>query len=201
MEPFSEYSVNLGPFGNIKLDSTAMAKATSFTITIKLDPFTGKARALLVTNLGAVLANLSCQWGVPVMISSGSNVNVGGIGQSFAGLVSTGVSAFSGNISGVLMGGAGTIGGIADIAKGTVSTVGSAGAMVDHQYDMDFVARFFTIANDDNTNNGRPYCAVSTPATLTGYMVAQKGLVASTAATRPELNAVNTYMEEGFYYE
>lgn len=201
LEPFSEYSLNLGPFGNIKLDSTACAKATSFTIEIKLDPFTGRARAIITTNLGAVLANISAQWGVPVMISSGSNVNVGGIGQTFSGLVSAGVSAAAGSISGVLMGGANAIAGIADIAKGTVSTVGSAGAMVDHQFDLEFIARFFTIANDDNANNGRPYCAVSTPATLTGYMVAQKGLVVSTAATRPELDAVNTYMEEGFYYE
>lgn len=201
LEPFSEYSVNLGPFGNIKLDSTAMAKATSFTITIKLDPFTGKARAMLVTNLGTVLANLSTQWGVPVMISSGSNVNVGGIGQSLSGLVTMGASAFTGNITGTLLSGGNMISGIADIAKGTISSVGASGAMVDHQYDMTFNARFFTIADDDNANNGRPYCAVSTPATLTGYMVAQKGLVASAAATRPELDAVNTYMEEGFYYE
>ena len=201
LEPFSEYSVNLGPFGNIKLDSTAMAKATSFTITIKLDPFTGKARAMLVTNLGTVLANLSTQWGVPVMISSGSNVNVGGRGQSLSGLVTMGASAFTENITGTLLSGGHMISGIADIAKGTISSVGASGAMVDHQYDMTFNARFFTIADDDNANNGRPYCAVSTPATLTGYMVAQKGLVASAAATRPELDAVNTYMEEGFYYE
>ena len=201
LEPFSEYSLNLGPFGNIKLDSTACAKATSFTIEIKLDPFTGRARAIITTNLGAVLANLSAQWGVPVMISSGSNVNVGGIGQTFSGLVSAGVSAAAGSISGVLMGGANAIAGVADIAKGTVSTVGSAGAMVDHQFDLEFIARFFTIADDDNANNGRPYCAVSTPATLTGYMVAQKGLVTSTAATNPELSMINRYMEEGFYYE
>lgn len=201
LAPFSEYSLELGPFGHIDLDSTACAKATSFTITIKLDPFTGKARAIIKTNLGDVLANLSTQWGVPVMISSGSNINVGGVGQATNGLISSLAGAFSGNAAGALHGLGNTIAGIADIAKGTVSTVGSAGAMVDFQHDMEFNARFFTIADDDNTNNGRPYCAVSTPATLTGYMVAQKGLVASTAATRPELDAVNTYMEEGFYYE
>lgn len=201
LEPFSEYRLNLGPFGNIKLDSTACAKATSLTITIKLDPFTGKARAIIKTNLGAVLANLSAQWGVPVMLSSGSNINVGGIGQTFSGLVSTGVSAAAGSIAGVLTGGANTISGIADIAKGTVSTVGSAGAMVDHQFDLEFVARFFTIADDDNTNNGRPYCAISTPSTLTGYMTAQKGLVSSSAATETELRTINNYMEAGFYYE
>lgn len=201
LAPFSEYSLELGPFGHIDLDSTACAKATSFTITIKLDPFTGKARAIIETNLGDVLANLSTQWGVPVMISSGSNINVGGVGQATNGLISSLAGAFSGNAAGALHGLGNTIAGIADIAKGTVSTVGSAGAMVDFQHDMEFNARFFTIADDDNTNNGRPYCAVSTPATLTRYMIAEKGLVTSTAATSPELAMINRYMEEGFYYE
>lgn len=201
LAPYSDYSVDLGPFGHIELDSTACAKATSFTITIKLDPFTGKARALIKTNLGDVLANISTQWGVPVLLSSGSNVNLGGVGQAASGLVSSVASALTGNVVGAAHGLSSSIAGIADIAKGTVSTVGSAGAMVDFQHDMEFNARFFTIADDDNTNNGRPYCAISTPSTLTGFMIAQKGLVTSASATSTELDAINRYMEEGFYYE
>ena len=201
LEPFSEYSLNLGAFGHLKLDSTALAKATSLSITIRLDPYTGRARLLIKTNIGAVVANMTTQWGVPVMLSSGSNVNVGGIGQTLAGAGGTLAAAATGNIAGVGAGLMNYVSGIADMAKGSISTVGSFGSMADHQFAIEFIARFFGIADDDNTNNGRPYCAVSTPATLTGYMVAQKGLVASTAATRPELDAVNTYMEEGFYYE
>ena len=201
LAPFSDYSVDLGPFGHIELDSTACAKATSFTITIKLDPFTGKARALIETNLGDVMANISTQWGVPVLLSSGSNVNLGSVGQSVTGLLSAGAAAFRLDLPGVASGISNSVAGVADIAKGTVSTVGSAGAMVDFQHDMEFNARFFTIADDDNTNNGRPYCAISTPATLTGYMIAQKGLVTNSNATATEMAAVNRYMEEGFYYE
>ena len=201
LEPFSEYCLNMASFGNIKLDSTALAKATTLSITIRPDPMTGRARMIVKTNLGAVVANVTTQWGVPVLLSAGSNINVGGIGQTLAGAAGTLASAASGNILGVGAGLTNYVAGIADVMRGTVSTVGSPGAMDDHQFAMEFIARFFTIADDDNTNNGRPYCAVSTPATLTGYMVAQKGLVVSTAATRPELDAVNTYMEEGFYYE
>ena len=201
LEPFSEYSLNLGAFGHLKLDSTAIAKATSLSITIRQDPYTGRARLLIKTNIGAVVANMTTQWGVPVMLSSGSNVNVGGIGQTLAGAGGTLASAVTGNIAGIGAGLMNYVSGIADMAKGSMSTVGSFGSMADHQFAMEFIARFFGIADDDNANNGRPYCAVSTPATLTGYMVAQKGLVASTAATRPELDAVNNYMQEGFYYE
>lgn len=201
VEPFSEYTLNLASFGSLKLDSTALGKATSLSINIRPDPMTGRARAIVKTNLGAIVANVTTQWGVPVMISAGSNINVGGIGQTLAGAAGTLAAAASGNILGVGAGLGSYVAGIADVMSGTVSTVGSSGAMDDHQFAIDFIARFFTIADDDNTNNGRPYCAVSTPATLTGYMVAQKGLVTSTAATLPELDSINAYMEEGFYYE
>ena len=201
LEPFSEYCLNLGAFGNIKLDSTALAKATTLSITIRQDPYTGRARLLIKTNIGAVVANMSTQWGVPVMISSGSNVNVGGIGQTLAGAGGTLAAAATGNILGIGAGLMNYVSGIADMNKGSMSTVGSFGSMADHQFAIEFIARFFTIADDDNANNGRPYCAVSTPATLTGFMIAQKGLVKSTVATLPELDAVNAFMEEGFYYE
>ncbi|MBP5433242.1 hypothetical protein [Ruminococcus sp.] len=201
LEPFSEYSLNLGAFGHLKLDSTALAKATSLSITIRQDPYTGRARLLIKTNIGAVVANMTTQWGVPVMLSSGSNVNVGGIGQTLAGAGGTLAAAATGNIAGIGAGLMNYVSGIADMAKGSISTVGSFGSMADHQFAMEFIARFFTIADDDNTNNGRPYCSISTPATLTGYMIAEKGLVTSTAATNPELAMINRYMEEGFYYE
>ena len=199
-EPFSEYSLNLGPFGHIKLDSVAVAHNSSISITIRPDPYTGKARCL-VKSYNVTLANLTAQWGVPVIISSSSNINVGGIGQTLAGAAGTMAAAASGNILGIGAGLSNYIAGIADLSKGAISSVGSAGAMADHQFGMEFVAKFYTIADDDNTNNGRPYCAVSTPATLTGFMIAQKGLVTSTLAAATELDAINAYMEEGFYYE
>lgn len=201
LEPFSEYSLNMASFGNIKLDSTALAKATTLSITIRPDPMTGRARMIVKTNIGAVVANVTTQWGVPILMSSGSNVNVGGIGQTLAGAAGLLSSTASGNILGVGAGLANFVAGIADIPRGTISTVGSPGAMDDHQFAMEFIARFYTIADDDNTNNGRPYCAISTPSTLTGFMIAQKGLVSSSSATRTELDAINRYMEEGFYYE
>lgn len=201
VEPFSEYTLNLASFGSLKLDSTALGKATSLAITIRPDPMTGRARAIVKTNLGAIVANVTTQWGVPVMISAGSNINVGGIGQTLAGAAGTLAAAASGNILGVGAGLGNYVAGIADVMSGTVSTVGSSGAMDDHQFAIDFIARFFTIADDDNTNNGRPYCAISTPSTLTGYMIAQKGLVSSSAATEAELRTINNYMEAGFYYE
>lgn len=201
LAPASDYSVNLWSFGNISLDSSALADAASLSISIARDPGTGRARCIIKTNTGALLANAATQWGVPILLSSGTNINLSGAVQSLGGAVTMGAGIATGN-AGLLIGGLSNyVSGIMDAKKGAYATVGSTGAMIDYKNDMELIARFFTIADDDNTNNGRPYCAVSTPATLTGYMVAQKGLVTSTAATRPELDAVNNYMQEGFYYE
>ena len=201
LEPFSDYCVNLWSFGNIKLDSSALADATSISINIARDPNTGKARCIAKTNTGALVINAATQWGVPLSLSSGSYINMNGLSQNIAGAVGMGAGIATGNAN-LLMGGLSNyVSGILEAKAGSYSTIGSTGAMIDYKNDMELIARFFTLANDDNANNGRPYCAISTPATLTGYMIAEKGLVASTAATRPELDAVNTYMEEGFYYE
>ena len=109
--------------------------------------------------------------------------------------------AITGDIPGAISGAVSTVKGIGDMIKGAVSTSGSTGSIIDHQTDKVLYSRFFTVADDDNANCGRPYCAKTTPATLTGYMKAQKGLVQSAAASRPELDAVNAYMEGGFYFE
>ena len=125
-------------------------------------------------------------------------------GAAITSAISAGMgtaAAILGDIPGAISGAVNTVQGIGDMVKGTVSTSGSTGSIIDHQTDIVLYSRFFTVADDDNANMGRPYCRISTPATLNGYMVAQKGLVQSAQATRPELDAVNAYMEGGFYFE
>lgn len=201
LSPFSEYSLNLASFGNIKLDSTALVGASTINIDILPDPFTGMARAVITTNTGALLANLATQWGVPLRISSFGQYSVANGLQVAGGLIGTVAGVAGGSVESILGGIGSTIKGVEGMAKGSFSTVGSTGAIIDHQTNKTLYARFFTIANDDNTNNGRPYCAVNTPAALGGYMSAQKGVVASSTASKVELDAINSYMEEGFYYE
>ena len=201
LKPFSEYDLTLSSFGNIKLDAAAVATATSLDISIKPDPFTGMARCIVETDTGALLANVAAQWGVPLRIATFGQFSVAnilgtaGAAAAFAGGVASGEA---GSIVGGLTG---TVKGIENMLKGSFDTVGSTGAIIDHQTDKVLYARFYTIADDDNANNGRPYCSVNTPGTLQGYLKAQKGLVTSSRAIRTELDAINTYMEEGFYYE
>lgn len=201
LAPCSEYELQLPPFGTISLDTTALMDATSITISILPDALTGACRCIITTDTNATLADLSGRYGVPVQLTSQVNMNYG---AAITSAISAGFgagAALTGDIPGAIAGAVNTVKGIGDMVKGSVSTSGSTGSIIDHQTDKVLYSRFFTVADDDNANCGRPYCAKTTPATLTGYMQAQKGLVQSSAATRPELDAVNAYMEGGFYYE
>lgn len=201
LAPCSEYSLQLPPFGTIQLDTTALMDATTLNITITMDALTGACRCVITTDTNATIADLSGQWGVPIQVASTVNNNLLAGAQA---LINAGVgtaAAVTGNVAGAISGALGTVSGIGDMIKGSVSISGSTGSVIDHQTDKVLYSRFFTVADDDNANMGRPYCAKTTPATLNGYMVAQKGLVQSAQATRPELDAVNAYMEGGFYFE
>lgn len=200
-EPFAEYYANLGPFGSIKLDSLAMVDASSLTIDVLQDPFTGQGRAIITTNNNVMLANVATQWGVPLALSSGGIVNPSGIMQAVGGTIGAVASGMAGNVAGAALGATAALGGVASIAGGSTVTIGSNGALADFVAAWNLDAKFYNPAAEDNTNNGRPYCGTSTPATLAGYMKAQKGLVTSTSANKTELDSINAYMEEGFYYE
>lgn len=201
MTPFTEYTLNLGPFGAINLDGAAVANATSVTVDVYQDVNTGQGRAIIKTAGGNELANVVCQWGVPLKIFSGANVSIGNIIQTTSGLAGMIAGAATGGVGAMIAGATSLIGGVEDMAKGTVSSTGSQGAATDHLMPWTLDAKFYTIANDDNANNGRPLCAVRTPAALGGYIKAQKGLVQSANASRTELDSINAYMEGGFYYE
>lgn len=201
LAPCTEYELQLPPFGTISLDTTALMDATSITVEILPDALTGMGRCIITTDTNVSLADLAGRWGVPIQLASMVNMNYGAA-ISAAVNAGLGVAAVKlGDVDGAISGAMKTVSGIGDMIKGSVSTSGSTGSIIDHQTNKVLYSRFFTVADDDNANMGRPYCSVSTPATLNGYMVAQKGLVQSAQATRPELDAVNAYMEGGFYFE
>ena len=201
LSPYSEYELSLGAFGTIKLDTTALMDAEQIYISIVPDPLTGIAKAYIRTDTEALLADAAAQWGVPLRISSFGQQSLGNILQTVGGVTAMAVGAAVASPVATVVGLSSSISGIADIAKGAFTTAGSNGSIVDHQLSKVLYARFWYITEDDNANQGRPYCYNNTPATLGGYMQAQEGLVSSDAATRTELESINAYMEAGFYYE
>lgn len=225
--PYSEYMLNLGPFGGLPLDASALANAASINISVYEDLANGQGRAIITTAGGVMLGNVTTQWGVPLPVFSGGyfdwsgNVSrnsglwtaalgagmmiAGGIGAKNAASSPEGASATSSMmVSGgsmVLSGIEAAVKGAASARSGAISSNGSQGGVADHLVAWNLYATFYTLADDNNANNGRPLCKVYTPSTLTGFMIAQKGLVTSSSASKMEIDAINVKMTGGFYYE
>lgn len=201
LSPFAEYELQIPPFGTIKLDTTALMDSESIDIDCVPDPLTGMARAIITSSTGYTLADVAAQWGVPLKISSFANVSMNNAFQTAGGVASAVAGVVAGDVGTVIGGIGSTLKGVADIAKGSFDTVGSTGAIIDHQTNKVLYSRFFFVTEEDNSNNGRPYCYNKTMASLPGFLQVQKGVFTSADATRTEIDAVNSYLESGFYYE
>lgn len=201
LSPFTEYELQIAPFGTLKLDTTALMDSNTINIDILPDPYTGLARMIATASNGFTLADIATQWGVPIKISSYGNLSTGNILQTAAGVGGAIIGGIAGDMQALTGGIASSFKGVSDIARGSFDTVGSTGAIIDHQTDKKLYSRFFYASPEDNGNNGRPYCYNNTPANLGGYMQMQKGLFTSDTATQTEINSVNAFMEGGFYYE
>lgn len=225
--PYSEYMLNLGPFGGLPLDASALANAATINISVYEDLANGQGRAIVTTAGGVMLANVTTQWGVPLPVFSGGYWDWSGNMSRNAGLwtmalgagmmIAGGIGAKNGGsnpeaasaatstlISGgstIVAGAEAAVKGAASARSGAISSTGSQGGVADHLVAWHLYATFYTIADDNNANNGRPLCKVYTPANLTGFMMAQKGLVTSSSASKMEIDAINAKMTGGFYYE
>ena len=205
LSPYSNYELALPGAGIIRLDSTKLIGCSSIDIVRDVDAFTGRLRYQVVANPdnltedGQILAQLTTQWGVPINLSGqniGSDLITGTI--QTAGLV--GAFAATGGAAAIIGASTAAIGTTIDAISGGSSSSGVGGALVLLNVPCYINEIFYTVVNEDNTHNGRPYCQVTTPATLTGFMIAQRGDV-DINGTLPEEEEIKAFLESGFYYE
>lgn len=199
--PYTHYFLEYDPFGMIELDATRLIEASSVRIKIFIDALTGAGILKVYSNDadGGCLASVEAQYGVPLPLGQNS-INSGVISGSAATIGGAIAGAITGEVSLMAEAASAGIGTMASALKGIVSSIGSGGSIIGLAQNKTLHASFFKIVAEDNDRNGRPYCQVTTPATLTGYMVAQKGDI-DIAAPLPELQAVEAFLTSGFYYE
>lgn len=199
--PWSNYTMTIPPFGQVELDSSILANATTVGAAVDVDLVTGLGILTISAN-GVVISRIEAQVGVPIQLSQVSRDYLGAITsimQGAAGVVSGAMAGPAGIASGIGSG----IGAIGDAVKALVpraQTVGSGGSFSQLRYDWRLDAQFFRPVDEDNAHNGRPLCAMRTPASLGGYMLVRDGDV-STGGTSAEDARVREYLETGFYYE
>ena len=200
--PFTEYVLSFMPFGDITLPADLLVNATSIYWKVIVDVITGQGTLKVYAgsdDSGQILASATSQIGVPIAVSGGVyDTSIGGLVSNAAkgGLIGSAIAGLTGKnwFSEVKDG-------IAEAEQSpTISTSGSNGALDYLEYPIVLYSRFTQVVDDDNTQHGRPLCAVRTISTLSGFLMCLKPDL-DVAASRTEKEAIMSFLEGGMYYE
>lgn len=199
--PFTNYALTFDPFGTIELDSSKLVDTASISVRVYIDALTGAGILTVKSEAvdGERLATIHTQYGVPLPLLQ-SSVGSGSISGSIMTIGSAVASAVTGNAGLMAEAVASGCGTMADAIKGTVSTIGSGGNIAGLGLLKGLQATFYYVTDADNARNGSPLMQVRTPASLGGFMIAQRGDVAI-SGTATEADELRGILERGFYYE
>ena len=200
--PFTQYILSYMPFGEIPLPADLLVNETQIHTKLIVDVITGQGTLKIYagsSDTGQLLDSRSAKIGVDIAVSGGVyDTSVGGlIGNAVRGSLIG--SALAGKFS------RNPFSEVKDTVaeaeqSATISTSGSNGALDFLEYDIILYSRFSIVVDDDNTQHGRPLCAVRTISSLSGYIACLKPDL-DTGASRTEKEAIMSFMEGGFYYE
>ena len=216
--PYSDYIFHCACWGDIPIDPAALINSDYLHYEIQYDVCQGNGR-LLVSPKGTssypfpnILYSGYAQVGVPIQITQAIVNPYANAMQNVTNL-NAAEGAALGTASGVISMNAS---GLADYNTATVKLVydqvimkypsalnsGSNGSMLSFvdTYKCYLTARFYRIVDENLTELGRPLYQVKRIDTLSGYILCQGADVPITG-TQAEAQAINAYMNSGFFYE
>lgn len=200
---FSVYNLYLPGVGTVGLDSLHASRGT-VTISIDVDLISGAvAYVLKHVNSGCIIATFTGQLGVDIPLVS-TAVNSAGAVESFAGTAATVAAAIASE---------NYFGAAAAAVGGTVSTVntltsaqgslngytGNIGFAKSHHQVLCSVVNYGSKSFPDSVA-GRPLYEYRTISTLSGYIKCGAASI-DIPGEGPDKDAVNAYLNSGFYYE
>lgn len=194
--PYTEYILNLQPFGMIPVDTKRVSHIAILDYYVKIDAQSGIATLELVDgNTGSVVENVSCKYLVDIPI--GSAAQSPGLISS---LISGGAALLTGNIAGGIAAGTSAIGSATEFLSPQARSIGAQGSIAAFQCYQGFLAIFHRIADEDKVENGRPLCERRQISTLSGYNQVSDGYV-TIPGTITEQQEIKSILESGFFYE
>lgn len=198
--PYTMLTLDASPFGIIDIDTTVTCNLSKLDLDLTVDPISGKGK-LRVNHDGMTMHVLESQIGVPIQLSQVTKDWFGATTSAISAVGNIIGAGMSGNIGGMVSGVASGIESATRALIPRTQSLGSGGGFIDvYPYYHCLIHQFFTPVDDDNSHNGRPYCQVTTPSSLTGYMLIQDGDVAI-PGTKAEADEIRSLLEGGFYYE
>ena len=182
--------------GQFDIDPINLSDNATLSLILAVDYTTGDVVAQLVRNSTHIITTKYGSWKVPIQIGQGGSI----IGNVAGGVASTVSSAALGNVLGVASGAAGTI---SNMLTPPAHAIGSLGSR--QQFIAELVNIQTTLTNYDSsevaqTENGKPLYKNVQIGTLSGYVKCANASV-PIAADASEIDAVNSALNTGFYFE
>ena len=190
---FSRYFVQLPCVGVIPVDITKTNNG-QLVADYYFDAYSGMSD-VWVKSGSSVIGHYQCQMTVPVNIA-GANVN---IGDALIGGLSTVSSAMTGNALGVSSGVLNTTQSILSPEVTSIGSIGSVGGILNN---LDASVICYTRLSTEPNGAGEGYADGNSRkiSTCSGYLICRNASIEISGFTGDQ-EAVNSYLNSGFYYE
>ena len=201
MNPYSEHILSAAGFGNISVPGDILTKSSNTVdVSVMIDTTVGDAVLVAKAN-GVRFARINSGMGVNIPLTQRTKNVVGGATSIITGATGVGLGMYTGDIGRTVSAASTYIGGISEISRNLTSTTGSNGSMTGLFDNISLTSVWHTFSGFDNDNNGCPYSQNVQISTLSGFTQCEKGVFKSSKASETEINEINAYMVNGFYYE
>lgn len=208
--PYTRLNLHIPPFGSIPLDTTYCEIGSYLQARVFIDTITGKAQMRVRIQPDsqhetstAIVAEASAMFGIPIQIAQmtpdyfNALTSVVSFASSVVGGAASGVPG-RGDMNALLS--LGSVGNAIDSLMPQARTEGVSGSFIQNIMPPMLTAQHFVVVDEDNTEMGRPLCAVRTINTLTGFIKCGEATV-DYPCFLSEKQKILGYMRSGFFYE
>lgn len=204
---FSECRLVIPPFGAFELNALEVNQYDRLQVNVEMDCTNGVGKLVVYGYEGtggdealvSVLLTAQAQVGVPLPITQ---IITPGLSPVQLGIQAVGTAAAiaTGNIPGAITGGLSMIDSYYASKIPKTSTIGSRGTIAGIHGNAYFEYVWKYVANDDNTDHGRPVCDVYQLSTLPGFQMILEPHI-HTSGTASEDDQINNFLAGGYFYE
>ena len=204
---FTDCRLVIPPFGAYELNALEINQYDRLQVNVELDCTNGVGKLVVYgyegtgadETLVSVILTAQAQVGVPLPITQ---IITPGLSPVQVGMqaIGTVAAAATGNVTGAIAGGASMIESYYASKVPRASTIGSRGTIAGIHGNAYFEYVWKYVADDDNTDHGKPVCNTYQLSTLPGYQMILEPHI-HTTGTSAEDDQINSYLASGYFYE
>lgn len=226
--PFADRMLFYPPYGSIPLNDDSIIGGDKIRIELTIDTVMGDSvltvyhdrptSSSTYTDMG-VIARVSAPLAVPIQLAQ-TTVDVEGSANAVVGMTVSGVvgafatraaapeaaslggliSSIGAGINAAIPAASAALGDVINNPVGQLQTSGTNGSVAQYSTHPYLVQKWKIVADDDNTQKGRPLCEVRVLNTIPGYIMVDSPDV-PIAAMEAERQQIIAFLSGGFYYE